>query len=85
MVHRLHLECRPVLEIAERAKELGALSQDPAMKGTPNGELPKDMLPAVMIEKVSPDQEEVVHQKVVDLKVTRVVRCGNALHVQTPA
>lgn len=71
-------------DIADLAAELGALSQDPQLQGTPNAELRKEMVPAVMFEKVEPRQEQAVSQKAVDLRVTRVVRSGNALHVQPP-
>jgi hypothetical protein len=83
-LHR-HLGCRPVQDIAEFAAELGSLSQEPHMRGTPNGQLHKDMVPAVMFEKVEPRQEQMVSQKAVELNVTRVVRSGNALHVQPPS
>lgn len=76
--------CRPVQEIADRAKELGKLSQDPHLQGSPNAELPEDVHAAIMIEKVAPDHEAVVEKKAKDLKVTRVLRSGNALLVQPP-
>ena len=73
--------CRPVKEIAQRAKELGELSQAHHMKGTLNEELHSDMRAAFMAEKVEPGKEANIQKACKSMKVMRLQRNGTAIQV----
>jgi hypothetical protein len=61
-----------VKEIAERCKELAKL---------PNELLPAVVKPALMVERMEPGAEPIIHKACIDMKVVRCQRSGRAIQV----
>ena len=63
--------CRPVREVADRAEDLAKVST----------QLPTQVLPAIMVERVDADTEPRIRRACKDLNVLRFHRSGNAIKV----